>query len=337
MNRFYLVALGAAALAMTFACTKPEEGGEPDGPQKLAKPVLKSTTTETSFTITWDAVENAGGYMVKFNDTETPVTACEFTQQVEAGSYVVAVKATTADAEKYTDSDYAEITVTVEASKPVVTDGTWYGMWEASSTHTLSFDQSANTLLDEPTKKEVEITEGEESIPYYILGWSDLTYTDETYIPGFLISLEGTSSDTGNPDDLGFMTGYQVASAGSQGEIPTWVAFSDVDGKYTFVTGNPYPGFILDINDEFSGATLIAYEGELQNGGTFKVMGMDIFGLTDTSVYFYGPEWPFNYPAGNFTMVKTANSSSASRASVNFSSTIDAAAVMSTTSVASAR
>lgn len=339
MKRFYLVALGTAALAMTFACTKNEDGKEPGGgdPVQLAKPVLKSTTTATSFTITWDAVENAGGYMVKYNDTETPVTECTFTQDVEPGSYVVAVKATTADPEKYTDSEYAEITVTVEnggSDSWIDGDGTWYGMWKVSSTKTISFEQQATNVLDEPVTKEVEITEGEDGT-YYILGWSDMTYTDESYIPGVLMSLEGSEMATDNPEDLGFINGVQVAAAGSAGEIPTWVAFCDVAGEYTFVTGS-YPAFTFDINDEFNYAELIAYEGELSNGGTFKVFGMDIFGLTETNVYLYG-EFPINFPAGDFTIGKTANASSASRANVNFSNTIEASAVMSSASVASAR
>lgn len=337
MKRFYLVALGTAALAMTFACTKNEGNGEPGGdPVQLSTPVLKSTTTATSFTITWDAVENAGGYMVKFNGTETPITECTFTQDVEAGSYVVAVKATTADPEKYTDSEYAEITVTVEAGTDtwVEGDGTWYGLWKVTSTKTISFEQSATNLLDEPVTREVEIVEGEDGA-YYILGWTEMTYSDESYVPGVLMSLEGTDLATDNPEDLGFINDIPVASAGSAGEIPTWVAFCDVAGDYTFVTGS-YPAFTLDINDDFNYADLIAYEGELSSGGSFKALGIDIFGLTDTSVYLYG-EFPINFPAGDFTMGKTANSSSASRANVNFSNTIEASAVMSTASVASAR
>lgn len=344
MKRFYLVALGTAALAMTFACSKNEDGKEPGGgdPVQLAKPVLKSTTTETSFTITWDAVENAGGYMVKFNGTESPITECTFTQEVEAGSYEVEVKATTADPEKYTDSEYAKITVTVEAgSGSGVTDGTWYGMWEVSSTKTISFDQSATTMLDTPTKKEVEIVEGEEvsfqdgttASSYYMNGWTDMTYQDESPVPAILLVLADVEP-TDNENDLGFWNDFPVASQGSQGETPTWCAFCEYNSDYTFVTGG-YPAFTLDVNDDLSGANLIAYEGTLSNGGDFKVVGIDVVGLTDTQVYLYG-ETPIEYPAGDFTMKKTANASSASRANVSFSNTIEASAVMSA-SVASAR
>lgn len=273
--------------------------------------------------------------MVKYNDTETPVTECTFTQEVEPGSYVVAVKATTADPEKYTDSEYAEITVTVEAGSTPVTDGTWYGMWEVSSTKTISFDQSATNMLDTPTKKEVEITDGEQAGTYFILGWTAMTYTDESPVPGVLVNLADAGAPTDNENDLGFFNNVEIASAGSYGEVPTWCAFCEYNGSYTFVTGD-YPAFTLDINDDFSGAGMIAYEGELSSGGAFKVVGIDVFGLTDTDVYLYG-EFPIEFPAGDFSMRKTANASSASRANVSFSNAIDAPAVMSTTSVASAR
>ena len=72
MKKFFSMMAVLAAMFAFVACT--EGTGEPqdkpqDKPQKggkLATPELSETHTETSFTISWNAVSGAEAYMVNF-------------------------------------------------------------------------------------------------------------------------------------------------------------------------------------------------------------------------------------------------------------------------------
>ena len=121
MKKFFSMMMIAAAVFAFAAC---EKTGDDDGTTgggnnggKLATPELAETHTETSFTLTWGAVENAEAYMLnldgKFHNTEE----CSYTfENLNAGSYTVRVKAT---AEGYEESDWAKITVTLTGATSV--------------------------------------------------------------------------------------------------------------------------------------------------------------------------------------------------------------------------
>ena len=121
MKKFFSMMMIAAAVFAFAACEKTGEddgttgGGNKGG--KLATPELAETHTETSFTLTWGAVENAEAYMLnldgKFHNTEE----CSYTfENLNAGNYTVRVKAT---AEGYEESDWAKITVTLTGATSV--------------------------------------------------------------------------------------------------------------------------------------------------------------------------------------------------------------------------
>lgn len=121
MKKFFSMMMIAAAVFAFAACEKTGEddgttGGGNNG-SKLATPELSETHTETSFTLTWGAVENAEAYMLnldgKFHNTEE----CSYTfENLNAGSYTVRVKAT---AEGYEESDWAKITVSLTGATSV--------------------------------------------------------------------------------------------------------------------------------------------------------------------------------------------------------------------------
>lgn len=84
----------------------------PDGPVKggkLATPELSETHTETSFTISWNAVSGAEAYMVNLSGKNYTTAELSYTfENLNAGEYTVRVKATGTG---YEDSDNAKITV----------------------------------------------------------------------------------------------------------------------------------------------------------------------------------------------------------------------------------
>lgn len=95
----------------------------PDGPVqggKLATPELSETHTETSFTISWNAVSGAEAYMVNFGGKNYTTAELSYTfENLNAGEYTVRVKAT---GKGYDDSDNAKITVTLTG----LTEVNWF-------------------------------------------------------------------------------------------------------------------------------------------------------------------------------------------------------------------
>ena len=115
MKKFFSMMMIAAAVFAFAACEKTGEddgttgGGNKGG--KLATPELAETHTETSFTLTWGAVENAEAYMLNLDGKFYNTEECSYTfENLNGGSYTVRVKAT---AEGYEESDWAKITVTL--------------------------------------------------------------------------------------------------------------------------------------------------------------------------------------------------------------------------------
>ena len=113
-----LLSLAAAALAGTVllaSCEKePQEPGGAAVP--LAKPeIIIGDQTPTSFTATWTAVENADSYTYILDDGQeqaTKETSVKFTG-LESGNYTIKVKATSADKESFSDSEWAEARVSL--------------------------------------------------------------------------------------------------------------------------------------------------------------------------------------------------------------------------------
>lgn len=155
------------AAAFTFAAcgepeaTEPGPGPEPTG-KKLATPVLKSEQTETSFTITWDAVTGADSYIVNFDGKNNNVTECTFTvEDLNAGDYTVRVKAQGAG---YEDSDNAKIVVTLTG----LTSVDWF-------TQTVSLPENG-TVIDEENGTVVN------SYDAFFFDWKGTGVTDLKFV-----------------------------------------------------------------------------------------------------------------------------------------------------------
>ena len=107
-----LVADAQYTLEFYYGEYTPSEEPDPD-PVQLEAPVVTAATTETSVTLTWDAVANATGYDVTFNGETTTVTDPTFTASDLTAStdysYSVVAKG---DGVNYTDSAAASGTAT---------------------------------------------------------------------------------------------------------------------------------------------------------------------------------------------------------------------------------
>lgn len=119
--------MAAVAAMFVFAscANDPEEGGEnkPATKTQLETPVVTvKEKGETSFTIEWEAVENATSYMIYFdknNQKTTAETSYTFTD-LNAGTYKPRVKAI---AEGYEDSEYSSV---VEIVLTGLTNADWF-------------------------------------------------------------------------------------------------------------------------------------------------------------------------------------------------------------------
>lgn len=123
---FYASLMLAASLALA-SCEKPD-GPDNTETTPLATPVLAYETTETGFTVTWEAVENADSYIYRLDEgNEQTTTQCEavFTDMAP-GTYKVDVKAAAPAGSDYTDSKWASVSVTVENGEDP--DDDWFNV-----------------------------------------------------------------------------------------------------------------------------------------------------------------------------------------------------------------
>lgn len=101
MKKFFSMMAVLTAMLAFVACTKgtdnPNNGGGNDTKgDKLATPELSETHTETSFTISWNAVSGADAYMVNFGGKNYTTAELSYTfENLNAGEYSVRVKAFT--------------------------------------------------------------------------------------------------------------------------------------------------------------------------------------------------------------------------------------------------
>ena len=160
------------AMFAFVACGETDQpGGGSSNGAKLATPELSETHTETSFTVTWNAVTGADSYIVNFDGKNYTTAECSYTfENLNAGDYKVRVKATGAG---YQDSDNASIVVTLTG----LTEVDW-------------FEQTLANLT-EP----YELQDGSVAYPYnaVFFTWKGTGVTEIQYGAFPTVSLEGVS------------------------------------------------------------------------------------------------------------------------------------------------
>lgn len=305
MKNLFFSMMCLSAFAFTFSACGEDSTDEPQNPGggttdpiQLTTPAVTATGGEGQFTSQWDAVENASAYIVQYGNQEETVTETAITREVAAGDYTVKVKATT-DKSGYIESEWGEATVTVAEPKPVISDGTWFGTWTVKSTHTMRYYTNDGFFIEEsydPTPKEFEISinqyqiQGKDTIQFY--GWTSITDDRGNQIPG----IASIDKATGN---LRLLAGDKLGNA--QGMPIAWTALIRKEDNITFET-QKIPAITFSMKGD--NATATYYEGE-QNGKPYTVVGIDVFGVQSGEILLL--DLPLNIPAGEFTMVKTAN------------------------------
>ena len=378
---------------------------EPEDPVALATPQLTVEVSETSFTVSWTAVENAESYSYVFlNEAEETTSETSVTfSDLEPGTYNVMVKANApVGSVEYTDSEYAEITATIEPPaeltfeitvtdvtynsanirivpsdlaahytyfigyqsdldyytdaeeymtvmieyyelniytgelagsvndlpsntefivvacgidagetititsdvvvKPFTTEAApvdeelekWIGTWTATFEKTLVWSEGAQYLETSVEDRQMTKTLTMEIDPanpqqLLIYGWTSL---------GEDFPAHAMSGDGGT---LEVYSGVQMGYADSQGITPTWTSTAELYGQLSFIPGL-FPAYTFTLDGEQANSTL--YEGQLQDGNTYTILGLEIYGLSETQISIYANTLPLEQPAGNATLTK---------------------------------
>lgn len=102
--------------AMTFFTVSCNKTAEYEKEQLQAPEPAVSDLTGSGFTVSWEAVANAGSYEYKLSGGEpVSVTATSATfSGLDYGNYTVDVRAIAADSERYTDSEWGTVSATLE-------------------------------------------------------------------------------------------------------------------------------------------------------------------------------------------------------------------------------
>lgn len=119
MKKFFSMMVAFAALFAFASCENnpTDEPGAQGG--TLETPVLRSENVgETSFTVAWDVVKGATGYMVNLQGKNYSTEETSYTfENLNAGNYTVRVKAVGSGDAK--DSQFASITVTLTGATSI--------------------------------------------------------------------------------------------------------------------------------------------------------------------------------------------------------------------------
>lgn len=105
-------------LLAAVSCDSEEESATP---VRLSSPSLSvGKVSDTFFSVTWDKVENADSYVYVLNggDEATTVNLYVTFSDLAAGDHKVRVKAVSNNPDVYSDSEWAEISVTIEEVTP---------------------------------------------------------------------------------------------------------------------------------------------------------------------------------------------------------------------------
>lgn len=221
-NSIYLI--GATIKAASYSAPTPLSTPE----------ILADVQNDNEIYVTWDAVENAGSYIVTCtNQSDQTVTGTEATfTGLANGDYTVSVTAVPSDATAYSNSAAATATVTVSAST-VESGGTYYMTPDASSTglsNTTYITTATSFTYDNITwsmnqwnPSSLQIKTNQSSAA------NEFRFYNTTAIPGRITKVVITFAalTVSDASKLMFLGGSSAVSATSDGTAGTW----DSDAK----------------------------------------------------------------------------------------------------------
>lgn len=118
MKKLSMLLFAFAALAITSCSDKNDDNSQNSGATALATPVLsidEASVSDTGFTVTWEAIENAGSYtyVVDNGSEESTANTRAVITGLSSGSHTVKVKAVPSDTQTYKESAWATISQTI--------------------------------------------------------------------------------------------------------------------------------------------------------------------------------------------------------------------------------
>lgn len=273
MKKCYFVLALAGILSVLASCEKDAKKPEQPDPElpKISAPTLTLYDyDESSFTVTWEEVENAGSYIYSFdNGPEMTISETRLHMEgLETDSYILKVKAVPS-APQLAASDYAEITITLgHRTNPLLEK--WIGTWTATFSQTLrwaspdSGEEEEVVLLNDDFTVDLVIAENPEKANFVtVTGW--YPPIPDAAANGYVMA-DGTLALT------------QATTAGETTDegTPTWMSFCIASGEFGFVGGADVIPYSISMNTNEE-ATGIPYEGMLTDGRKYNVVNLGIY------------------------------------------------------------
>lgn len=300
MKKCYFVLALAGMMSALASCEKDAKKPEQPDPElpKISAPTLTVYDyDETSFTVTWEEVENAGSYIYSFdNGPEMTISETRLHMEgLETDSYILKVKAVPS-APQLAASDYAEITITLgHRTNPNLEK--WIGTWTATFNQTLRWaspdsGEEEVVLLDDDFTVDLVIAENTEDVnSVTVKGW--YPPIPDAAANGYVMA-DGTLALT------------QATTAGETTDegTPTWMSFCIASGEFGLITDTdliPY-SFTLESEEKATGTT---YEGVLIDGRKYNIVNLGIYydkGNGKIGIPVHGDTYLL--PAGTARMVR---------------------------------
>lgn len=128
MKKLSMLLFAFAALAITACSDKKDDTHANQNATALATPVLsidEASVSDTGFTVTWEAIENAGSYtyVVDNGSEESTANTRAVITGLSSGSHTVKVKAVPSDTQTYKESAWATISQTIGGQGGGITPG----------------------------------------------------------------------------------------------------------------------------------------------------------------------------------------------------------------------
>lgn len=301
MKKCYFVLALAGTMSALASCEKDVKKPEQPDPElpKISAPTLTVYDyDETSFTVTWEDVENAGSYIYSFdNGPEMTISETSLHMEgLETDSYILKVKAVPS-APQLAASDYAEITITLgHRTNPNLEK--WIGTWTATFSQSLrwaspdSGEEEEVVLLDDDFTVDLVIAENPEKANCVtVTGWyppiPDAAANGIVMSDGTLVLTQGSAA--GETTEEG---------------TPTWMSFCEAGGAFGFVGDAEVQPYSITTGDNGE-ATGKTYEGMLVDGRKYKIVNLGIYfnkGEGKVGIPVHGDTYLL--PAGTVKMVK---------------------------------
>lgn len=320
MKKFYFGAM--IALAATAFLSSCEKNGTESEPVALSTPVLTVVEqTESSFMVIWDLVENAVSYTYTINNgTEESTTneSAQFTDLTE-GTYTVKVKAVAPEGDEFIDSDWATVSVTIEAAElaPLATpqltiadqtETSFIISWaaiEGAVSYAYTLNDGSETTTEELSVEFTELTAGDytvrvkavaDGVEYLDSEWAEITVSiitvDESVLGQYAITVQDQDgNDIQVVYEITFDGEYRVWPLSYiTGEEAYYTA--TLSGKSLTISLNP-----LSVNVSGMGtvdAIMCAYHEDESDGNTYLwpeeacVLEFDETGFTTVNGIFLG-------------------------------------------------